>query len=223
MKKVFLMMVMFTVVLVCNAQNVMCETFKTDYDAWEAMMKKYKPRGNKAWAMKLTERFPLNADGCIEAKYVVNLPREINISDMEDYLTNWINLEIKNGTPIVDKVNHILNISAQLLTIGRHMSLASYTSIDSEIDIRVEIKENRVRLTVLIPRYTLTSGSLGGHEAHLIRIGDCYPWKKDGDHKNSYAMAYINAQATALEKVKSFMTFMEKHQNKIEAGVDDNW
>lgn len=105
--------------------------------------------------------------------------------------------------------------------VGQHAGFYSFTTINAAVKIFVEIKENRIRVTSKVSHYNLGSASIGSVESGMKLIGDCFPFNEKGDHKDSYAMAYINCNANAMDKIRSLIDFLNNHADSpLE---DDDW
>lgn len=205
------------------SQSYTCPQFEQDLASWQSLAKKYKKNGNKTWAKMASQTFKLNQDKCIEYKYIIQGKDSFNIADMEDYLANWIQLEFRNSQPFVDKINHNIEVKGILRGVGRHIGFYSATTINSELTANITLKEDRMRIVVKIPHYILGAANLGGIESQTKIIGDCYPFNEKGDHKDSYAMAYINLCANAFGKVDSLLKFLNEHTKDVSSGDDENW
>lgn len=225
MKKVFFAFAFLLVALPSSPQtkDFTSEPFDSCMALWNDLGNRYKDRGNIKWANAAAQVFPLNLDKEIEYKYVINAKEAFNMDDMLDILGNWINLEFTNARPLIDYINHTMQVEGLIRGIGQHSGFYSFTTINAAIKLRIELKENRIRISSRISHYNLGSAGLGSMESNTRLIGDCYPFDREGDHKRSYAMAFINGNSVAINKIHSLIEYLNTHSESIYNCTDDNW
>lgn len=223
MKK-FLFILLF-IPIIANAQNknFTSAAFDSCRTRWNDLADEYRDRGNKKWASMAAKKFPLNSDKEIEYRYIINAKDSFNMDDMLTHLEKWVKLQFKNAIPTVDKINHTMRIEGLIIGIGQHSGFYSFTTINATIGVFIELKANRIRATSKISHYNLGSASIGSLESNTRLIGDCYPFNTNGDHKNSYSMAFINANSNAIDKIYSLIEYLNTHAQDIYDLKDDNW
>lgn len=223
MKKLLFIFIGLLISVNCFSQvNFKCEQLENDFNKWQELAKQYKSKGNKKWSKEVIKIWPLNSDNAIQWQYVITIDSVISIADYEDYIGEWIKTEYQYAIPQYDKVNHTIKLTAQMTNIGQSNGLFSYTSISAEQELIINLKENKIRITLITRHYRVANASLGGVNTPLTGISNAYPYNEKSDYKDAYAMAFININSNELSKCKSFLSFLNRHINDIN-NDKDNW
>lgn len=110
-----------------------------------------------------------------------------------------------------------LSATAILNRIGAAASYMNPTFISAEEEITIDIKEDRIRITFVIPRYISTSALSG---AQNYSPGAMFPSNPNGIQKNAYGLAFIICNSTIIHDAKDILNYLNKKMNKEE---DIDW
>ena len=108
--------------------------------------KRFKGSGNKVWARKILEAFPIAPDKTIKHQYVIQCDTAYNVEVISDVLSAWCRTKFPQST--LDNINsrEHLRISGVLKGVGE-VSGAFGAYINATEEVSIDIKENRVRVT----------------------------------------------------------------------------
>lgn len=93
------------------------------------------------------------------------------------------------------------------------------TFISAREEITIDIKDNRVRVTITVLSYI---GANTWNGAETIVPGACYPVNSKGGQKDSHAMAFINCHNDALMTIKGLIKYLNNNTETIKYG-DEEW
>jgi hypothetical protein len=221
MKKILLLLALCLSVVTTNAHQVLfhCENFDKDLAKYQEIQNEYKSSGNKTWAKELLKGFPVANDNTITYQYVVMCDSTLNVEDIYISLLNWYKVKMPNVEPTKSGSNNHLSANAILQSVGKAMGYMNATFINAREEITIDIKENRLRITVKILQY-ISANTWKGAESKTP--GGCYPCDAKGSQKDSHAMAFINCNFDAIMSVKSIINHLNNNFKTINEG-EDNW
>ena len=118
----------------------------------------------------------------------------------------------------------MLSISDAWANVGKipgdHYGYSS--TINAEVTCKVEIKNDRLRLTVGVPRFRAGVSRVDDMYDKLLRPGDCYPAYANGKEQRQFSVAFINSISTALGKAQSLINMLNaRAELNSQKGADD--
>lgn len=195
-----------------------CPQYDSDLAKFNGITNKYKPRGDKTWSKVLLESFPLTNEGTIQYQYVITSDKSFNVTDISEKLLAWYKIKMPTLDPKTGSPEHLTGI-AVLQSVGRAVGYMNATFINAREEVSVDIKENKVRVTVSILGF-ISSNTWAGVE--LMTPINCYPANPKGAQKDSHAMAFINSHYDAISVVGNIMKYLNDNTKQISDG-DDDW
>lgn len=219
MKKLSITFVLLTFFVSLGFSQVKweCPLVKENLDKYASIKSKIKLKNHQKFANALLEQFPLNDDGCVWFQYIFTCNKEINIEEVSNLLAEWYKSRMPGSNPRKDGMINRLSASAKLNNIGAAAAYMNPTFISAEEEVTIDIKEDRIRVTLSIPRY-ISSSALSGIK--LYSPGACYPAEQKGIQKDAYALAFMICNATIIDNAKDILDYINKNMNKQE---DVDW
>lgn len=195
-----------------------CPEFDADLQKYNQISKQFKSKGNKLWSEKLLEVFPIASDNTIKSQYIIKTDSIFNIEDINNVLLSWYKVKMTNLNPNPTGSPDRLSGIAVLQNVGRYVGYMNATYINAQEEVTIDIKENKVRVTVAILGY-MSANSWQG--AEVVYPGSCYPCIRSGKQKDSHAMAFINSHSEMLNTVYSIMNHLNENSRVIKDGQDE--
>ena len=218
MKKLLLIVFANIITGFCFGQNLWqsqeYENAQKIFDEVEAL---YRSKGNKIWAQKLLESFPIASDKTIKHQYVIRCDSTFSSDIICNVLSAWCKIKFPDAVQSNVGSNVHFRISGTLIGVGK-TSGAYGTYINANEEVIIDVKENRVRVTSRIFNYI--AGTWKG--AEYTAPGDSYPVVSDAKQKDSHAMAFINCHYNGLLTVSSLIKYLNANISTIK-NDDDNW
>lgn len=176
------------------------------------------------WATDLLRNFPLTATGAIRFQYVLRADTAYNADEMLDVIERWMRSEF-GMPPTVDGTGYTLSVANEWIKMGKIPGdVFGYDSfINAEVTCKVEIKNNRLRLTVGVPRFRLGGARVDDMHSKLIRPGDCFPAYTKGRDQQHFSVAFVNSVSTALGKAQSFINMLNARAELNSQKSADDW
>ena len=196
-----------------------CADFDADVKTYSEIANQWKSSGNKKWAKKLLEAFPISSDNTIKYQYVVNSDSTFNINDIGTSLLSWYKTKMTGVNPCPSGCLTHLSGIAILQGMGNAIGYMNATFINAREEVTIDVKENRVRITVVILSYI---GANAWKGTENVAPGACYPVNPSAGQKDSHAMAFINCHSDALNTISSIIKYLNENSRTIMNG-DDEW
>ena len=186
--------------------------FEKDRKEWKALAKKY-DYNDWRWANKASKQFPLNPDGAIECTYVIYGSRSIGVPELKDLCVKWFDISFVRAKNVVEDIgDNYIKAHGIYSNIVNFKWLTSTVSIDAPVDVNIYIKDNRVKIQLVVQHYEMVSSStFNGGESGVNNISSCYPFNRKSNHKDSYSSAYVNVYTDNLDKIDSFIKYLNIH------------
>lgn len=196
-----------------------CTDFEDALKIYNSVAKQYKAFGNKRWAKELLTAFPISSDNTIKHQYIVKSDSTFDINDIGASLLSWYKTKMTGVNPCPSgSLNHLSGI-AILQSVGRAIGYMNATFLNAKEEVTIDIKENRIRITVTILNYV---GANTWKGTETIVPGACYPVNSSAGQKDSHAMAFINCHHDAINTVASIIKYLNDNSRTIQSG-DDEW
>lgn len=194
------------------AQSFTCDELSNDI----VKLKEQNQSNNKKRADAILKAFPLSNDGNISFKY--NLVPKDSIVDIDRAMTvthNFLKQVFKNPNESIkdiDTIKHVFTCVFDYGDIASYNGIGVVTKIECPIDFKVEINKSDITVKVRARQYALRSAnSFSGVKRELIGVFEAYPVVTDKDNKESYAMAFINANVYCLSTCNNYYSWMNSH------------
>lgn len=201
-----------------------CSEFKQDLKVWNDLSEE-EIYSVKSWAVKAAKIFKLNSDGAIECTYIIRSNRDRAISDLRDLCMKWFDISFVRAQNVIeDKGVDYIKAHGVYANIVTYTGFYSATCISSPVDINIFIKENRIKIQLIVQHYSMGSAAaFSSAESRLDNVSNCYPFNSKGDHKESYSYAFINTYSKNLNEVQSFMDFLNAHTKESISAPSEDW
>lgn len=225
MNKIIILLSLLTISLFVKGQNLAqfnSESFTSDLLKFNSLAKKN--MGSKKWSTELIKLFPLDENNCIHYKYdIFYADSEISKKFVFDKSLIWVNqnFDVTHGATITaDTTNYSIIAIGQWGSVGQHYGLGA-TIIHVPMKMRIRIQQNKLTVEIKVQNYRMGSMNLYGKgiESALVAVSSVYPLNQKSDHKDSYAMAFINSNSNSLNTISNFLSFL----NKSDVNINDNW
>lgn len=200
------------------AQTWSCPEFDSDLAKYNEVAKKYKGSGNKKWSQMLLQAFPITNENTIQYQYVIKSDTTFTVEDISNTLLSWFKIKVPNAVPNASGSPEHLSVIALLQNVGSAVGYMTATFISAREEITVDIKDNRVRITVTVLGY-LSANTWSGAES--VTPGGCYPVNAKASQKDSHAMAFINCHSDAIDTVGSLIKYLNNNTQTILEGNDE--
>lgn len=208
----------FLFIPVCFSQVVWeCPLVEKNIQVYDSLKTKIKLKNHEKLANAVLQYFPLNDDKLISYQYIIKCNQEVNIEEVSECLAQWYKIRMPRINPRKDGMVNHLSGAAILNRIGAAAGYMNPTFISAEEEVTIDIKEDRIRVTLTIPRY-MSSSPLSGTQYYSP--GAMFPANQKGIHKDGYALAFIICNSTIINDAKDILEFINKSMNKKE---DVDW
>ena len=197
-----------------------CSEFYSDVKEFNAI----DDYSNRARAKGIMEFGKMNDEKAIHWQYVITAQDSINIEQFMKTVKRWQKQAFKSDEVVKDESErHILYeaYSPQVAMVTGYMSA---TAISVNLLLKIEVKEDRIRVTGNVQHYTMGRASLGGATSKLINVGDAFPFVNT-KNKESLSMAYINSNARFVNLMDNFFTYLNENYNTVDEQIkeEEDW
>lgn len=182
-----------------SSQNLWsCQSLSSDISKWNEIKTPFGSKNKKA-ATALCTTFGLNNSGKLSVDYVIQCEDSIGEEKIMNSVEAWLaELFPKADNSIIasNKNDHSVVVRGMSMgKVGEALDFVSMNTIRAAFEIEVYVKVNRVRVIMRSNEYkvTKTSNSNGAIlERYSTAMANAFPFNQKSDHKDSYAMAYLN-------------------------------
>ena len=197
-----------------------CSEFYSDVKEFNAI----DDYSNRARAKGIMEFGKMNDEKAIHWQYVITAQDSINIEQFMKTVKRWQKQAFKSDEVVKDESErHILYeaYSPQVAMVTGYMSAPA---ISVNLLLKIEVKEDRIRVTGNVQHYTMGRASLGGATSKLINVGDAFPFVNT-KNKESLSMAYINSNARLVNLMDNFFTYLNENYNTVDEQIkeEEDW
>ena len=167
-----------------SANVFSCSEFKQDLKVWNDLSED-EIYNVKSWATKASKIFKLNSDGAIECTYIIRGNRSRTISDLKALCLKWFDISFVRAVNVVEEQGtDYIKAHGVYANIVNNTGFYSVTFISSPVDINIYVKENRVKIQLIVQHYSMGSaGAFSSVDSRLDNVANCYPFNSRGDHK----------------------------------------
>jgi len=228
MKKIFYLTLMLISSITTTAQNFSCEKLVKDINIWNS----FTQNNNTKWANEIKDNrlYKQNADGSFEYVYIFNCNDSLDIKTLRNISFNYISyyFHVDNATRADMETNSPDNnvyFKGKIKGLGEFIGFGEFNKINGNIIFDIRIKPNRIRFSVKIQDYHIIKTGYDGqiYENYTEYVNKCYPLNPNSNHKKSYAMAFVNANAKCLNYAKYFRDYLNKNIKQPQPTIDEDW
>lgn len=229
MKRIFIILLAFTIFTNSNSQEFTCESLSNDITQWNNLAAKYKSN-NKKWAEAILKEklYNFNSDGSFEETFIFESNDSVNIETLKDLTINFfeyyfnLNNESRADLEIISN-NSGVNFSGTIKKVGEFTGLYVYNLVNAKIRFSIRFKPNKIKFAVKIESYHVVKSSTSGIiQNKIVYVNECYPINEQSDHKQSYAMAFINSNSQLTNWAVKYKDYINKHL-KEKNEVEEDW
>lgn len=204
------------------AQHFTCAQYDADAKRWQEIEQVFKRQGWSQWALAVKDAYPLNTDRAIQYRYILVSDVPCAQKRLSELVQKWITFEYPGVQPVSG--GQTVDIKVQSIWDNVAHSYRVFTSayVSAKSETFVELKDNRLRITVTVPRYVMGAASPFEVNSDTPLVGECYPFDLNGKWKNVLSMAYVNSNLKALEQVKSLLDYLNRH-SAVPSKADKDW
>ena len=153
----------------------------------------------KQAAKNLMDQLKLDKDGALSFSRVVESPGK-SVSELYVLLNYWFVTTFNDANSVVqlsDKELGVIIATGYLPKIATHDAFRSYSVAINPV-VRIDVKDERTRITLTIPYYTITKylGQYGTY-SNKQTINNSYPLNKKDNRKNTSSKALVMSHAYA--------------------------
>lgn len=160
-----------------------------------------KERYGDTWkeaAMNLKKEVQLDSNGALAYSNIIDSPGK-SASELYVLLNYWFVNTFNDANSVVqlnDKELGVIIATGYLPKIARHDGGISDYSVAINPVIRIDIKNERVKVDYTVPYYAITEylGQYGSRDSKWA-IDNCYPFKQKDKQKNTSSKALVMAHA----------------------------
>ncbi len=191
------------------------------------------------WAVAVYREFPLNANGEIQHRYVINATDSFNVVAMMGLTGKWLekafaipadSIQSDHNSRVV-KAHVILKGLGDAYGFGGFAASSSEAHVTVPMELTFQFKENRMRFCARIQNFILDSSDWIKDVVNMtVPVEQCYPANSKGKHKDSFSRAFINANAKCLTACRDYITYLNTHfgekpkpQLVPKKSADDDW
>ena len=217
-----LVLILFPAINISAQENKFfdCSEFYSDVKEFNAI----DDYSNRSRAKGIMEFGKMNDEKAIHWQYVITAQDSINIEQFMKTVKRWQKQAFKSDEVVKDESErHILYeaFSPQVAMVTGYMSA---TAISVNLLLKIEVKEDRIRVTGNVQHYTMGRANLGGSTSKLINVGDAFPFVNT-KNKESLSMAFINSNARLINLMDNFFTYLNKNYNTVDEQIkeEEDW
>lgn len=214
-----------------KAQVYTCEQIQKDVDSWNQIKK----TNNVKWAETIRDKglYKTDSDGSLEYVYILTTTDSVDISTLRkigfDYIKHYFN--ISNSTQANMESNSPADgviFTGIIEKIGDHSGFATYNKINASIHFDIRFKPDRVRFSVKIQHYQVIKVAANSRatavvQNDIVNLSNCFPINPNSEHKKSFAMAFVNANAECLNYSHGFLNYLNKHIKEKQPSAIEDW
>ena len=206
-----------------------CKALSDDITKWNEIHKPLASKNKKA-ALALSNVFGVNKSGKLSVDYVILCNDSIGEAKIMNAVEAWIGELFPNANNDLltsnKNDNSIVIRGMTLGKVGEATDFFSYNVINATLEVEIYVKVNRVRIIMRSNQYKVVKAMDGKIvQNYTIAMSDTYPFYQQSDHKDSYAMAYINTFSKLINTSKWLVDYLNanvKEETKSSA-VGDDW
>lgn len=206
-----------------------CQALTDDVARWNEIKAPVSSKNKKA-AEALSKEFGLNSSGKLSVDYVIQCTDSIG----EDRIMNAVEAWLAELFPNADnsllasnkKNNSVVVRGMSLGKVGEAADLFSVSVINATFEVEIYVKVNRVRIIMRSNQYKVVKYMNGSIvQNYTIAMSDTYPFNLKSDHKDSYAMAYINTYAAFFNDANWLVKYLNTNavESSAPSAVGDDW
>lgn len=226
MKKIFLMLVLLATSVMVHAQGYWKPTPKIEkvtipdghFDFKQFMEEadgfNLITGGSRARAKGIMKLNKMSDDGAIQWQYVIKPKNERDSIDAEKFFSvidKWKERTFLRDNVVKNKDEKSIEFEYSAPKVADVEGYLSFSIINAIKNLKIELKENRFRVTLLVRHYQLIT--MNGNKLHNPK--DCYPFE-DTSNKSSFSMAFVNCNVRTVNRLHDLFTYINENYGKIE-------
>ena len=219
---VFLMMHLFPVTNIFAQGNDYfdCSEFYSDVKTFNAI----EDYSNRSRAKGIMEMGKMNTEKAIHWQYVISAQDSLNAKQFMKTVKRWQNQAFKSDQVVKEESDHHIIYNVHFPQVALVTGYMSATAISVNLLMKIEVKEDRIRVTGNIQHYSMGTANLGGASSKLIVVGEAFPFVNT-KKKESFSMAYINSNVRTINLIDNFFTYINKNYNTVEEQIkeEEDW
>lgn len=227
MKKLFLSLICFFCVASVNAQFMRAEELE------KYAKEKYGDNWNKA-AENLAATLKLDMNNSLTYKEVIECSGKTK-EQLYIIMNQWFSMSFNDANSVIslnDKESGVIIASGYVGSVAKHVGGSNAYDVSIKPTIRVDIKDNKIRVTYTIQYYDvdITSGggimgALGGNRnVRLVEekwpLEQCFPFAQKDKHKKTSSKALIMAHAYSNVIIDNIENAVK---NGLTGGETEDW
>lgn len=197
-----------------------CSEFYSDVKTFNAI----EDYSNRSRAKGIMEMGKMNSEKAIHWQYVISARDSINAEQFMKTVKRWQNQAFKSDQVVKDESDHHILYDVHFPQVAFVTGYMSATAISANLLLKIEVKEDRIRVTGNVQHYTMGTANLGGATSKLIIVGEAFPFLNT-KKKESFSMAYINSNVRTINLMDNLFTYINNNYNTVEEQIkeEDDW
>ena len=170
-------------------------------------------------AKKIMELGRMSDDGAIQWQFVIEAKNTIDADAFFECLERWQDMTFTKESAVKNKSENMVEFEYQM-KMAEVTGYLSFSIIYGIKNIKVELRENRFRVTGSVLHYKL--GTMSGQKVYVP--GEVYPFVKT-KNKQSLTMAYVNGNVQMVNRLQNLVDYIKQNYNKVEEKVntEEDW
>lgn len=206
-----------------NAQ----ETSFFDYSEFQTDVKNFNSiddLSNRARAKGIMELGKMNRDNAIHWQYVIAAQDSIDIEQFMKTVKRWQKQAFKSDKVVKEETESSILYEAFSPQVALVTGYMSATAISVNLLLKIEAKDDRIRVTGNVQHYSMGTSNLGGSSSQLIVVGEAFPFVNT-KKKESFSMAYINSNVRLINLMDNFLKYINENYHTVEEQIkeEENW
>lgn len=170
-------------------------------------------------AKKIMELGRMSDDGAIQWQFVIEAKNTIDADAFFECLERWQDMTFTKESAVKNKSENLVEFEYQM-KMAEVTGYLSFSIIYGIKNIKVELRENRFRVTGSVLHYKL--GTMSGLKVYIP--GEVSPFVKT-KNKQSLTMAYVNGNVQMVNRLQNLVEYIKQNYNKVEEKVntEEDW
>ncbi len=198
-----------------------CTEFYYDLKKFNA----FENYSNRSRAKAIMNMGKMNRENAIHWQYVI-LPRDfINIDQFMKTVKRWQKQVFLSEQVVKEETESSILYEAFSPKVAYVTGYMSATAISVNLLLRIEVKDDRIRVTGNVRHYNMgTANLIDGANSKLIVVGEAFPFV-NSKKKESFSMAYINSNVRLINLMANLLEYLNQNYNSVEEQIkeEEDW
>lgn len=192
--------------------------FNADVAAWNTTFDNAQSVTQRA--KELSKLGHMTDDKAIQWQYVIRANDTIDSEQFVDVAERWVKKMFPSEKSVKTFNEKEMEFTWRSKLI-HYSTDFNFTLIHGDFELKIEIKEDRFRITGIVRHYVMSTMS---KTMEFYSPGSMYPFYST-KNKQSLSRAYINANSEASNVIKDFLNYLNQNYNHINHKIEteEDW